>query len=106
MFSKIYTIDTGYMSSPTERPKISSTNTDGTTNYNRVPFGNIGEQCSTPLTYYKDSNGKEFLFTATTKMSGQDPTNLTDDETYYCFYAKNGACLLVLVKVIIEQVLL
>jgi outer membrane protein assembly factor BamB len=86
----IYVIDTGYSSG--REPRISAIYADNMTpKYRYVIFEDDRlRQCSCPVTYYKDSNGTEFLFVGTVNMAAEDNVNLTDDGTYYCLYAENG----------------
>jgi outer membrane protein assembly factor BamB len=85
--SAIFVITTGYGSAPTlyaidvDNGNILWSDTVGTSAY----------QCSCPILYDKESDGDEMLYFGITRMGGGDPTNYTDDGTYYCYNAKTGS---------------
>ena len=85
----VFVINTGFGSNP--QPDLYAINAS---TGNRAWGANVTEstgiQFSTPITYYKDANDQGWLFFASVNMSSQDPTNLSDDGTYYCYYANNG----------------
>ena len=85
----VFVINTGFGSNP--QPDLYAINAS---TGNRAWGANVTEstgiQFSTPITYYKDANDQGWLFFASVNMSSQDPINLSDDGTYYCYYANNG----------------
>ena len=85
----VFVINTGSGSNP--QPDLYAINAS---TGNRTWGVNVTEitgiQFSTPITYYKDNNDQGWLFFASVNMSSQDPVNLSDDGTYYCYYANNG----------------
>lgn len=85
----VFVINTGSGSNP--QPDLYAINAS---TGNRAWGANVTEstgiQFSTPITYYKDDNDQGWLFFASVNMSSQDPINLSDDGTYYCYYANNG----------------
>ena len=85
----VFVINTGFGSNP--QPDLYAINAS---TGNRAWGANVTEstgiQFSTPITYYKDANDQGWLFFASVNMSSQDPVNLSDDGTYYCYYANNG----------------
>ncbi|MCK4459245.1 MAG: PQQ-binding-like beta-propeller repeat protein, partial [Methanosarcinales archaeon] len=87
----VFVINTGFNSNP--QPDLYAINAS-TGNSAWGAGANVTEstgiQFSTPITYYKDDNDQGWLFFASVNMSSQDPVNLSDDGTYYCYYANNG----------------
>lgn len=85
----VFVINTGFSSNP--QPDLYAINAS---TGNRAWGANVTEstgiQFSTPITYYEDDNNQGWIFFASVNMSSQDPVNLSDDGTYYCYYANNG----------------
>jgi outer membrane protein assembly factor BamB len=85
----VFVINTGFGSNP--QPDLYAINAStGNKEWGANVTENTGIQFSTQITYYKDDNDQGWLFFASVNMSGQDPVNLSDDGTYYCYYANNG----------------
>jgi outer membrane protein assembly factor BamB len=82
----IFVVDTGYGN---KLPKIKAISASSMTQKWSTTFSNGANQCSCPVTYYNDS-GVGKLFVGTVNMSKTDPVNLSDDGSYYAFYADNG----------------
>ena len=82
----IYVVDTGYGSN---QQKITAVYASNMTEKWSTNFAPASQQCSCPITYYND-NGVGKLFVGTVNMSTTDPVNLSDDGTYFAFYADNG----------------
>ncbi|AKJ37836.1 outer membrane protein assembly factor BamB family protein [Methanosarcina barkeri] len=82
----IYVVDTGYGSN---QQKITAVYASSMTEKWSTNFAPASQQCSCPITYYND-NGVGKLFVGTVNMSTTDPVNLSDDGTYFAFYADNG----------------
>jgi len=82
----IYGVDTGYGSN---QQKITAVYASNMTEKWSTNFAPASQQCSCPITYYND-NGVGKLFVGTVNMSTTDPVNLSDDGTYFAFYADNG----------------
>lgn len=83
----IYVVDSG--SSGSVQPKITAVYANNMTEKWTTSFAPAAHQCSCPVTYYND-NGVGKLFVGTVNMSTTDPVNLSDDGTYFAFYADNG----------------
>ncbi len=85
----VFVINTGSGSNP--QPDLYAINAStGNRTWGVNVTESTGIQFSTPITYYKDNNDQGWLFFASVNMSSQDPVNLSDDGTYYCYYANNG----------------
>ncbi|AKB82086.1 cell surface protein [Methanosarcina barkeri 3] len=82
----IYVVDSGFGSN---QQKITAVYANNMTTKWSTNFAPAAQQCSCPVTYYND-NGVGKLFVGTVNMSATDPVNLSDDGTYFAFYADNG----------------
>jgi len=91
----VFVINTGYGVSKT--PKLYALDKDtGSTSQadtgwstNPVNVSDNDYQISCPITYHESGSVKR-LFFSSVNMSQTDPTNLSDDGIYYCYYANNG----------------
>ena len=85
----VFVINTGFGSNP--QPDLYAINAStGNKEWGANVTESTGIQFSTQITYYEDGNDQGWLFFSSVNMSGQDPVNLSDDGTYYCYYANNG----------------
>ena len=90
---KIFVINTGYGSTPqlyainADSGSTSQASTGWSTN--PVSVGTSDYQVSCPITYHEAGSNKRIFF-GSVRMSNEDPVNLSDDGTYYCFDASNG----------------